>query len=177
MSTGAVPPPFDDIAPEEARAVVRAFLSEEEETAWRGLLETHAQLIGALDARLTAEHNMPLGAIDALIEIAHAEGDAISVSELAERLGLSPSRVSRLAIDLERQGLVERRRSSSDSRSTEVTATDAGRARLLEAAPAYFQTIRQLVIDPLHERQLKQLGQIWERLRAAHAGSGQPQLR
>jgi DNA-binding MarR family transcriptional regulator len=165
VSTGAVPPPFDDIAPEE------------EETAWRGLLETHAQLIGALDARLTAEHNMPLGAIDALIEIAHAEGDAISVSELAERLGLSPSRVSRLAIDLERQGLVERRRSSSDSRSTEVTATDAGRARLLEAAPAYFQTIRQLVIDPLHERQLKQLGQIWERLRAAHAGSGQPQLR
>jgi DNA-binding MarR family transcriptional regulator len=120
---------------------------------------------------------MPLGAIDALIEIAHAEGDAISVSDLAERIGLSPSRTSRLAIDLERQGLVERRPSSSDSRSAEVTATDAGRARLLEAAPGYFQTIRELLIDPLAERELKQLGRIWERLRAAHAGSGQPRLR
>jgi DNA-binding MarR family transcriptional regulator len=177
LSTGAAPPPFDDTAPEEARAVVRAFLSEQEEMAWRGLLETHATLVGVLDARLTAEHNMPLGAIDALIEIAHAEGDAISVSDLAERLDLSPSRVSRLAIDLERQGLVERRRSSSDSRSTEVAATDAGRARLLEAAPGYFKTIRELLIDPLGERELKQLGRIWERLRGAHLGSGQPQLR
>jgi DNA-binding MarR family transcriptional regulator len=177
VSTGAVPPPFDHTAPEEARAVVRAFLSEEEELAWRGLLETHARLIGALDARLIAEHNTPLGAIDALIEIAHTEGDAISVSALAERLGLSPSRVSRLAIDLQRQGLVERRRSSSDSRSTELAATDAGRARLLEAAPGYFETIRELLIDPLGKRQLKQLGRIWERLRAAHGGTGQPQLR
>jgi DNA-binding MarR family transcriptional regulator len=177
VSTGAVPPPFDDTAPEEARAVVRAFLSEEEEMAWRGLLETYAQLVGALDARLIAEHNMPLGAIDALIAIAHAEGGAISVSELAEQLGLSPSRVSRLAIDLERQGLVERRRSSSDSRSTEVAATDAGRARLLEAAPGYFETVRGLLIDPLGKRELKQLGRIWERLRAARDGSDQPQLR
>jgi DNA-binding MarR family transcriptional regulator len=177
VSTGPTPPPFDDTAPEEARAVVRAFLSEEEEMAWRGLVETHAQLVRALDARLTADHNMPLGAIDALIEIAHAEGDAISVSELAERLALSPSRVSRLAIDLERQGLVERRRSPSDSRSTEVAASDAGRARLLEGAPRYFRTIRELLLDPLDERQLKQLGRIWERLRAAHIASGQSQSR
>jgi DNA-binding MarR family transcriptional regulator len=169
VSTGAVPPPFDATTPEEARAVVRAFLSEEEETAWSGLLETHAALVGALDTRLLAEHNMPLGAADALIEIAHAEQGAIGVSELAERIGLSPSRTSRLAIELERQGLVERRRSSSDSRSTEVAATDAGRARLLEAAPAYFETIREQLIDPLGERELKQLGRIWARLRAARS--------
>jgi DNA-binding MarR family transcriptional regulator len=95
--------------------------------AWRGLLETHAQLVGA--------------------------------------------------IDLERQGLVERRRSSSDSRSTEIAATDAGRARLLDAAPGYFETIRELLIDPLGGQELKQLGRIWERIRAAHVGRGQTRLR
>jgi DNA-binding MarR family transcriptional regulator len=170
MSTGPVPPAFDDTAPEEARTAVRAFLSEEEERAWRGLLETHAQLVSALDARLLADHNMSLGAIEALIQIAHAEEGAISVSDLAERIGLSPSRVSRLAADLESQGLVERRRSSSDSRSTEIAATDAGRALLLEAAPGYFETIRELLIDPLGEREVRQLGRIWQRLRTARAG-------
>jgi DNA-binding MarR family transcriptional regulator len=170
MSTGPVPPAFDDTAPEEARTAVRAFLSEEEERAWRGLLETHAQRVSALDARLLAEHNMPLGAIEALIQIAHAEEGAISVSDLAERIGLSPSRVSRLAADLESQGLVERRRSSSDSRSTEIAATDAGRALLLEAAPGYFETIRELLIDPLGEREVRQLGRIWQRLRTVRAG-------
>jgi len=152
--------------------VVRAFLSEEEEGAWRGLLETHATLVSALDARLLAEHNMPPGSVEALIQIAHAEGGAISVSELAERIGLSPSRASRLAIDLERQGLVKRERSSSDSRSTEVAATDAGRARLLEAAPTFFEVIRERLVDPLDERELRQLGRIWQRLRAARVGSG-----
>ena len=38
-----------------------AFLSEAEEQAWHGLLERHAALVAALDARLLAEHNMPLG--------------------------------------------------------------------------------------------------------------------
>jgi DNA-binding MarR family transcriptional regulator len=138
VSTGAVPPPFDDTAPEEARTVVRAFLSEDEEQAWRSLLETHAALVAALDARLVAEHNMPLGALEALIQIAHAEHGSLSVSELAELIPLSPSRTSRLAMELESEGLVERQRDAADSRSTRVAATKAGRERLLEAAPAYF---------------------------------------
>jgi DNA-binding MarR family transcriptional regulator len=166
MSTGPVPPPFDAAAPEEARTVVRAFLSEDEEGAWRGLLETHAALISALDARLLAEHNMPLGSLEALIQIAHAEHASLSVSELAERIGLSPSRTSRLAIDLEHQGLVERQRDAADSRSTRVAATGAGRDRLLQAAPAYFSTIRAHLFEGLGERDVKQLARILGRMQA-----------
>jgi DNA-binding MarR family transcriptional regulator len=166
MSTGPVPPPFDDTAPEEARTVVRAFLSEEEERAWRGLLETHAALVTALDTRLLTEHNMPLGSIEALIQIAHAEHGSLRVSELAERIGLSPSRTSRLAMELEREGLVERRRDSADSRSTRVAATEAGRERLLEAAPAYFSTIRAHLFEGLGERDVKQLVRILGRTQA-----------
>jgi DNA-binding MarR family transcriptional regulator len=166
VSSRPVPPPFDDTAPEEARTVVRAFLSEEEERAWRGLLETHAALVTALDARLLAEHNMPLGSIEALIQIAHAEQGSLSVSELAERIGLSPSRTSRLAMELEREGLVERQRDAADSRSTRVSATKAGRDRLLEAAPAYFSTIRAHLFEGLGERDVKQLARILGRIQA-----------
>jgi DNA-binding MarR family transcriptional regulator len=167
MSTGSVPPPFDNTAPEEARTVVRAFLSEEEERAWRLLLEAHAALVTALDARLLAHHNMPLASIEALIQIAHAEHGSLSVSDLAERIRLSPSRTSRLAIELEREGLVERQRDAADSRSTRVAATDAGRERLLEAAPAYFSTIRAHLFEGLGERDVKQLARILGRIQAS----------
>jgi DNA-binding MarR family transcriptional regulator len=167
MSTRPVPPPFDATAPEEARTVVRAFLSEAEERAWRGLVETHAALVTALDTRLLAEHNMALGTLEALIQIAHAEHGSLHVSELAERIGLSPSRTSRLAMELEREGLVERQRDAADARSTRVAATKAGRDQLLQAAPAYFSTIRAHLFERLGERDVKQLARILRRLQAA----------
>jgi DNA-binding MarR family transcriptional regulator len=152
-------------APEEARALVRSYLSDDEELAWHGLLETHEALVRALDARLQADHQMSLSAFDALIQIAHAEDGTITISDLAERIRLSPSQVSRLAIDLERNGLVERHRSSTDARSTHAAITEAGRAELREAAPTYLQTIRAHLFDPLSERETKQLRRIWERIR------------
>jgi DNA-binding MarR family transcriptional regulator len=144
---------------------VRAFLSEDEELAWLGLLEAHEALVRALDARLLAEHQLPLSAFEALIQIAHAEDGTISISELAERIRLSPSQVSRLVIDLERRGLVERQRSSADARSTRAAITEAGRTALREAAPAYLSTIRAHLFDRLSEREVKQLARIWERIR------------
>jgi DNA-binding MarR family transcriptional regulator len=172
VSTGPVPPPFDDTAPEEARTVVRAFLSEDEERAWLNLLETHSALVNALEARLRAEHNMPLGSVEALIEIAHADEGSLSVSDLAERIGLSQSRTSRLAMELEREGLVERQRAAADSRSTRVAVTQAGRDLLLQAAPAYFGTIREHLFEGLGERDVKQLARILGRTRRARGSLG-----
>jgi DNA-binding MarR family transcriptional regulator len=158
--------PSRQTGPEEARALIAAFLSDDEERAWHAMVDTHASLMRALDARLLAEHRMPLGTLEALMEIAHAEGGSISVSDLAERVRLSPSRTSRLAMELERDGLVERRRDSGDSRSTRVAATRAGRDRLLEAAPAYLSTIRAHLFEGLGERDVKQLARILGRIEA-----------
>ena len=167
-----VPPPTGStpkLAPEEARAMVRSFLSEDEERIWFGLTEVYDALLSALDSRLLAEHNLSLSMLEVLMHVTHAEGGTISVSELAERVRLSPSQVSRIAMDLERRGLVERRRSESDSRSTELKVTDAGRAQLQEAAPAYLQTIHTRLFDGLTERDVKQLARILGRIESARA--------
>jgi DNA-binding MarR family transcriptional regulator len=145
---------------------MRAFLSDDEERAWHGLVEAYDSLTRVLDARLVAIHRFPLTTLEALIEIAHAEDDSISVSDLAERVRLSPSRTSRLAIELERQGLVERQRDAADTRSTRVAATQAGRDRLLEAAPTYLSTIRAHLFEGLGERDVKQLARILGRIEA-----------
>lgn len=151
-------------APEEGRTLIRAFLSEEDERAWTGLLETHEALVRELDVRLLAEHSMPLSTFEALMHIAHAEDGTIAISELAKRVRLSPSHVSRLVIDLEHQGFVERQRSSTDSRSTRATIAEAGRKQLREAGSTYLSTIRALLLDPLTKRDVKQLVRVWERI-------------
>ena len=153
-------------APEEGRALIRAFLTEEEERAWTGLLETHEALVRELDSRLLAEHNMPVSTFEALMHIAHAEEGTIAISELAERIRLSPSHVSRLVIDLERQGLVERQRSPTDSRSTRAALTETGRTQLRGAASTYLSTIRAVLFDGLGERDVKHLVRIWKRIGA-----------
>jgi DNA-binding MarR family transcriptional regulator len=146
---------------------MRAFLSDDEERAWHGLVEAHDSLMRALDARLLANHRVPLSTLEALIEIAHAEEGSISVSDLAQRIRLSPSRTSRLAIELEHQGLVERQRDSADTRSTKIAATQAGRDRLLEAAPTYLSTIRAHLFEGIGERDVKQLARILGRIQAS----------
>jgi DNA-binding MarR family transcriptional regulator len=146
--------------------MVRAFLTEEQERIWFALMETYDALLGALDARMLAEHNMPLSAFEALMHITHAEAGAISISDLAELVRLSPSQVSRIAIDLERKGLVQRHRSATDSRSTEVAVTEAGRTQLQAAAPTYLQTIRAHLFEGLAERDVRQLARILKRVEA-----------
>src|SRR5207253_3865746 len=65
---GPVPPPTGGTpkTQEQARAMVRAFLTEEQERLWYGLMETYDALLGALDARMLAGHNMPLSSFEAL---------------------------------------------------------------------------------------------------------------
>ncbi|MET7398662.1 MarR family transcriptional regulator [Dactylosporangium sp. NPDC005572] len=52
----------------------------------------------------------------------------LSQQELADRLGLEKSSVSRLVGDLERRGLLERRRDADNRRLNQLRLTDAGRA-------------------------------------------------
>jgi DNA-binding MarR family transcriptional regulator len=152
---------------ERARAMVRAYLTDEQERIWYGLTETYDAVLTALDARLLAEHNLSLSAFEALMHTTHAD-PSISISDLADLVRLSPSQVSRIAIDLERKGLVQRRRSAADSRSTEVAVTDAGRVQLQQAAPTYLSTIRSYLFEGLGAREVKELARILERIEANH---------
>jgi DNA-binding MarR family transcriptional regulator len=152
--------------------VMRASLSEDEERAWSALVSAYESLTRALDERMVAEYRMPLGMVEALIAIAHADEGSISVADLAGQIRLSPSRTSRVAMELEREGLVKRERNPADSRSTRVEATDAGRERLLEAAPAYLSTIRRHLFEQLSEREVRQLARLLERIHGARSHLG-----
>src|ERR1700729_234028 len=103
--------------------------------AWIGLLETHKQLTRALDAELESRYGLSLSALELLARLAAAPDRCLRLSALATQSGLSPSRVSRIAVALETRGLIERTPCDEDARAVEAHLTPAG-LTLMRGGPA-----------------------------------------
>ena len=66
-------------------------LTAEQLGAWRGLLRVHTALVKALDAELTAAHDLPLSSYEVLITLESAPGHKRRMAELADSVLLSRS--------------------------------------------------------------------------------------
>jgi DNA-binding MarR family transcriptional regulator len=105
--------------------------------AWRLLLTAHARLIAAVDARLSAEDRIPLQSYDVLIELYEAQNRSLRMSDLAQRVLLSRSGLTRLVDRLENEGLLRREIDPQDRRGFFAVLTDAGLAAMRAAWPVY----------------------------------------
>ncbi|MFE7767490.1 MarR family winged helix-turn-helix transcriptional regulator [Streptomyces sp. NPDC057438] len=122
------------------------------EDEWRDILSVHARTMCEIDRVL---HPHGLGASDfEVLDIlasglatATAVGDQCRVQNIAEKVHLSQSALSRLIGRLEKDGLVERSVCAEDRRGVWVALTDKGRALHAEALPlqrdALARTLRQ----------------------------------
>ena len=144
--------------------VSSAQLSARELADWRGLLAAHATLIARLDAELEREHGIPLTSYEVLLYLADAEGGRLRMGELADRLLLSRSGITRLVDRLERQGMIERERCESDGRGFNAVLTAAGRRKLDAARPAHLGGVRRHFLTQLESGELDALAAIWGRL-------------
>lgn len=152
-----------------ATAKRTAPLSEPELAAWRGLLRTHSRLVATLDEELEREHGIPLGAYEVLLNLAEAANGSLRMGDLADRLLLSRSGLTRLIDRLVARGVVERHSCDDDRRGTYARLTTAGRELFDAARPTHLRGIREHFIDHLSKADLGRLGTIWERVIAAPA--------
>jgi DNA-binding MarR family transcriptional regulator len=132
-------------------------------SAWRGMLRVHASISRELDRALLAEHGFGLDAYGVLITLVTASDGTLAIGELGERRNLSPSGVSRSVDRLAKVGLVERTSNPDDGRSLLVGLTPQGLLRLRAAQVTHHAVVRKLLFDPLSERDLKRLGELWEK--------------
>jgi DNA-binding MarR family transcriptional regulator len=90
-----------------------------------------------------------------------------SQQALAATLGTPPSRLVALADDLERRGLIERRRNPVDRRNYALHLTDPGRAALRELSAAAAEH-EAAITEPLAADERAQLHRLLTTLAAAH---------
>jgi DNA-binding MarR family transcriptional regulator len=133
------------------------WLDEPEMRAWRGLVQAATGLLAVLDNELQAEHGLTLGDYEVLVHLSEAPAQAIRMSELAGRLHLSPSGITRRIDGLVKSGWVERKRCPTDRRGSNAVLTELGRKTLEDAAPTHLEGVRAHFIDRLSDRQLANL--------------------
>jgi DNA-binding MarR family transcriptional regulator len=143
---------------------VRTGLTEGELHAWRVFLRSHAQVTRRLEHDLLVEHDLPLASYDVLVQLSEAPERRLRMTELAERVLLSRSGLTRLVDRLVRDGLVERQACPSDARGTLAVLTGTGRARLAEAWPTHLRGVVSNVVGRLSEDELDTLAQLLGRL-------------
>lgn len=144
-----------------------SLLTDRELAAWRGLLATHSRLVRELDAELERQHGLPLSSYEVLMNLDYAEGNRLRMGELADRLLLSRSGITRLVDRLEKQGLIERERCDNDGRGYFAILTERGRDLVTAARPDHLADVRRRFLDRLEPEEVDALGAIWTRLDGA----------
>ena len=143
-------------------------LSEGELRAWQALLHAHLDLIRKLDAELRSEHGLSLDAYDVLVRLARAPGRALRMTELAGRVMVPPSTLTRRVDLLVSDGLVERQRMPDDSRAMVARLTDRGRDVVRRAARTHLRGIREHFTGRLSDEQLAAIADALETITGPH---------
>jgi DNA-binding MarR family transcriptional regulator len=125
------------------------WLSEADQQVWRRLLAVECKVREHLDRELREVHGISLGDYDVLVHLSEAPTGSLRMSELAERVLLSRSGITRRLDRLVVDGMVRRTPCADDRRGAMAQITEAGWQRLAAAAPTHVAGVRRYVIDPL----------------------------
>ncbi len=131
--------------------------------AWRSLLRAHATLMRQLDTDLEKKTGLALADFDVLAQLALAGGE-LRMTDLAARALISRSGMTRRVARLVDEGLVRRSDTDADGRGVVVVLTDAGVARLTEAAPVHLRGVSDLFVARLNQRELAVLKSVMDKV-------------
>lgn len=132
--------------------------------AWRGFITTHSRLITVIDKQLEAAGCVPLNWYDVLIELKEAPQQRLRMAELANKVVLSRSGLTRLIDKMETAGLLTRETTPEDGRGAYAVLTDVGYNALRKAWPVYAQAIQEVFASYLTENEAKLLTTVFERM-------------
>lgn len=132
--------------------------------AWRNVLTAHATLIDLIDRRLVAAQRLPLHWYDVLIELLEAPDHRLRLNELAQRVVLSRSGLTRLIDRLESAGLLYRQAVATDRRGAFAVLTDAGKDAVRQSWPVYAGGIDRYFASHMSESEARLIGDVFGRI-------------
>lgn len=153
------------VGSQRARRTTPRWLTAAEMAAWRGYIDTVVPLATAFEADLAA-HRLTNGDYEVLVWLSDAEDESMRMCDLADRLRLSPSGLTRRLDGLVSGGLVARTPSADDKRVMLARLTDHGREILRRAAPDHVDSVRRHFIDLLTPAEIEHLGSAFAKVRS-----------
>jgi MarR family 2-MHQ and catechol resistance regulon transcriptional repressor len=134
-------------------------------TTYGRLLEVVRRLETVFARTITDCAGLPGPRFELLLRLARTPGEQLSMSELAEQLGVTSGGATRLVDKVADDGLVARTSCSADRRVHHVTLTEAGRDRLGDALTAHRADLARELTDRLDPASQAKLDEILDRLR------------
>lgn len=130
-----------------------------------------------LEARLAQElidsTGLSMADYSVLTNLVEAENRRWRVTELADHMRWSQSRLSHQVRRMEARGLLKREPATDDGRGSFVVITKAGVRAIAAAAPKHFDGVRAHLIDLLTPEQVRSLAEIAETV-TTHLSSDDP---
>ena len=139
--------------------------------AWRSFLYAYSEVVPRLDRELVSAQGLSLNQFEVLTRLRRGGKGGLRMSDLASRVVLSPSGVTRAVDQLERKGLVERCVFEGDKRGYLATLTAEGRDLLRRATGTHVQGVREHFLKHLSRTELEHLATALE---AVLDGEGSP---
>ncbi|WP_416975837.1 MarR family winged helix-turn-helix transcriptional regulator [Streptomyces sp. 4F14] len=145
------------------------WLNPEERRAWLAYVEFSTHLADHLNRQLRRDAGVTHADYTLLAFLSAVPGHQLTMSELAERLRITRSRLTHAVTRLQEAGYVDRQDCPSNRRNQLAVLTPEGVRLLEEVAPGHVEAVRQAVFDALTPDQITQLAEIGEAInRALH---------
>jgi DNA-binding MarR family transcriptional regulator len=147
-------------------AATPRWLTVEEQRAWRDYLDVMRRLMERLNRQLVSDSGMTLAEYEVLVQLSEASQRRLRMSELADLVVHSRSRLTHTVTRLENRGFVVREDCADDRRGILCVLLDDGFAALEAAAPGHVEAVRAIVFDPLEVADIQALGVAMSKVRA-----------
>lgn len=139
-------------------------ITEDSLRAWRLFITSHAKIIQKIDTDLAEAGEISLSWYDVLIEVYEAPEKRLRMNEVAERVVLSRSGLTRLVDRLEEKGYLRRETDAQDRRGFFLCITESGIGALRSAWPIYARGIQSFFADSLNPEEAVILTKVFEKI-------------
>lgn len=136
------------------------WLTADQQKVWRTYLLGAARLNERLDADLHRS-GLDLPEYEILVVLEESTDRRLRMSELADAVHQSRSRLTHTIARMEKTGLVERTTCPTDRRGVWAQLTEAGYAVLREAAPHHVAAVRRNFVDAVSPEDWAAVGRVF----------------
>ncbi|WTL51535.1 MarR family transcriptional regulator [Nocardia sp. NBC_01499] len=140
------------------------WLTPAQQRAWRAYMDGHQRLMTALNRQLQRDSDLSVAEYRILVLLSEAPGRALRMSELADGVLSSRSRLTHQIRRLEAERMVRRNTCLEDGRGVLAELTEEGQRRLEAAAPGHVEAVRRDFVDLLTAHQLEVIAEVFARV-------------